>query len=51
MIFVIVGLVATIFALIIACHWFYVAGRARGFSDCYKMTHTEELQHEKRASH
>lgn len=29
----------------------YVAGKARGFSDCYKMTHTEENKHEKGSSH
>ena len=51
MIFVIVGLVAVILVLTIACHWFYIAGKARGFSDCYKMTHTEENKHEKGSSH
>lgn len=28
--------------LIIASSVSYIAGRARGFSDCYKMTHPEE---------
>lgn len=51
MIFVIVGLVAVILVLTIACHWFYIAGKARGFSDCYNMTHSERLKYENETGH
>lgn len=37
MTFLIIYLVAVICVLVIACHWFYVAGKAQGFSDCYHL--------------
>ncbi len=29
----------------------YVAGKARGFSDCYNMTHSEKLKYENETGH